>query len=77
MRSYYVAHGTSHLNMMEDNVRKRIYIHTHTHMTGSLCCTAETDRTFFIIEKIKILKNKTNNNKKPKPSATAFKLKAP
>ena len=42
-------------NMMEDNVRKRmcvcIHTHTHTHthtyiyMTGSLCCTAEIDRT--------------------------------
>ena len=27
--------------MMEDNVRKRIY----TFMTGSLCCTVETERT--------------------------------
>ena len=51
MRSCFITQGTisSHLwwNMMDDNVRKTIYIYTHTHkhaymcMTGSLCSTAE------------------------------------
>ena len=48
MRSYCVAQGTisSHLwcNMMEDNMRKRMYIF----ITESLCCRAEIDRTLYI-----------------------------
>ena len=36
---------SSHLqwNMMEDNVRKRMYVYVC--VTGSLCCTVEIDRT--------------------------------
>ena len=32
---------------MEDNVRNRmcVYIYIYMYMTGSLCCTAEVDRT--------------------------------
>ena len=32
-----------HMNMMEDNLRKRMCTHTHTYicMVGSLCCAAE------------------------------------
>ena len=47
MRSCCTAQGTisSHLwwNMMEDKMRKRICIYIW--MTGSLCCTIETERT--------------------------------
>ena len=48
MKPCHIAQGTisSHLwwNVMEDNVRKRIYRYIYR-MTGSLCCIAEIDRT--------------------------------
>ena len=40
---------------MEDHVRKGIYIYVFVCITGSLCCTAEIDRTL-----------KINYNKKTK-----------
>ena len=70
MRSCCLAQGTipSHLrwSMMEDNVRKRIYVCACVHgcvcvcLTGCLCCTVEIDRTLQISynEKIKIIKFK-------------------
>ena len=50
LKSYCIAQGTlSSLlgkNMMEDNMRKRMCIHTHTHTHDWVtCCTTEIDRT--------------------------------
>ena len=33
---------------MIDNIRKRMYAYTDTYKSGSLCCTAEIDRTLQI-----------------------------
>ena len=44
-------------------MRKRMYIHIY--MTGSLCCTAEIDRTLSInYNKNKIIKTKQNKSDK-------------
>ena len=63
MRSCSVAQGTlsSHLrwNVIEDNVRKRMYIYVCVCVTGSLCCTVETEHCKpTIMVKIKVIKNK-------------------
>ena len=48
-------------NIMEDNMRKRmyIYIYIHIYICGSLCCTVEIDRTLYI--------NYSGKNKNHKP----------
>ena len=33
------------IEQMEENMRKRIYIYIYIYMAGSLCCTADIDRT--------------------------------
>ena len=41
------------ITIMENNMKKNIYIHTHTHThthtPESLCCTAETNTTLYVI----------------------------
>ena len=48
MRSYCIAQrpifSLLGQNMMEDNMRKRMYMDIYIYMTGSLCYTAEIER---------------------------------